>query len=911
MKGGIRCDSLGLQLMTLLNIDSATTYSELVLKTMPPRAPRHQLVRSRLSLADEQFRERSVIVVQAPPGFGKTSLLGQWRREYLARGAAVAWVTADAGDDLQRFLHCLVMAVRSGCVRPAFGRLLLETQGTKPGEFEGITAWLAEVAQTSLDMVLVVDEAERLAPGNFAALSYLMHNTPPNLHVVVGARGGVDATIADLVDYGQALSLGADDLRFRLDETMALVRERCGEKIDADSAARLHEQTEGWPLGLQIMLAAVEKGGDLHVAMTSMAGKNGGNGEGFVGGLLANLAAKDVDFLVRISCVDLVHPDLCRALTGLETARDILVRLVRETPVFVVSDGSEWGRLHNLVRDALRGRLVNLPADERLELHRRAMHWLAEHGMIHEAARHAHEAGQHEIAYDLAEQCLYEAVTQGHQESVLRWLDLLPEAQLLERPRLRLAAAWALALSERHAEAESLVRDILEDQDADPSLRYECALIASGAAYYADQPDRCLALFQPWMGAPPPGQDPRLLQMHANRQAAMAILAGDPARARRYLQTVPHGDFGKRYSYGVRWGSFITGLSYLWEGQGVLGEEMLQPALGSADAELGRRAPFSCMTAALLAAAVYERDRIDEAAELLANRLDVLERVGIPETVLLGYRTAARIAAAKGVEHRALDLLEVLYAVGVARNLPRLCVASLGEQIRMHAGRFRSETCRALVQRIDDIVAGHDVSEGPIWRASLEVPRRLAHANTLIAAQDWSAAAEALANALPLVESAKLGRSRIEIMALRALALERAGRNGKPLLLEAMNLALTFSLSRTFVDAHPALADWVRRTAEEDGAGHRIQIARTARPLPERAAGAPRAVPSMVLTPKEREVLEHLARNLSNKEIAQAMEVGEETVKWHLKNLFGKLDAGTRKHVVRRAQLLGLLVGLE
>lgn len=896
--------------MTFSTNDSATTYSGLVLKTMPPRPPRHQLVRSRLSLADARFRERSVIVVQAPPGFGKTSLLGQWRREYLARGAAVAWVTADPGDDLQRFLHCLVQAVRFGCVRPAFGRLLLETQGTKPGELEGVTAWLAEVAQTSLDMVLIVDEAERLSPGNFAALSYLTHNAPPNLHVVVGTRSGFDAAVADLVDYGQALSLTAEDLRFRLDETMALVRERCGDKVDADSAARLHEQTEGWLLGLQITLAAVEKGGDLRAAMASMAGR-GGDGEGFVGGLLANLAMEDVDFLVRISCVDLVHPDLCCALLASANAKDTLLRLIRETPVFVVGDGSEWVRLHNLVREALRSRLAKFTEDERLELHRRVMHWLADHGMTQEAARHAHEAGLCEVAYDLAEQCLYDAVTQGHQETVLRWLELLPEAELLARPRLRLAAAWALALSERHGEAELLVRDILENPEAEPALRYECALIASGAAYYADQMDRYIALFQPWKDAPPTGQDPRLLQMHANRQAAMAIMLGDPARARRYIQSMPHGDFGQGYRYGARWGSFITGLSYIWEGQGVLGEEVLRPALGSADADLGRRHPLSCMIAALLAAAVYERDRVDEAAELLANRLDVLERVGTPETALLGYRTAARIAAAKGVEHRALDLLEVLYAVGVARNLPRLCVASLGEQVRMHAGRFRSETCRALVLRLDEIVAAHANSEGPIWRALMALLQRLAHAHALIAAQDWRAAVDALASALTLVESARLGRWCIEIMALRALAMDRSGQNGKPLLLEAMNLALTFSLSRTFVDAHPALADWVRRTADEEAGGHKIQIARTARPLPERSVMAPRAVPSMVLTPKEREVLEHLARNLSNKEIAQAMEVGEETVKWHLKNLFGKLDAGTRKHVVRRAQLLGLLVGLE
>ena len=76
----------------------------------------------------------------------------------------------------------------------------------------------------------------------------------------------------------------------------------------------------------------------------------------------------------------------------------------------------------------------------------------------------------------------------------------------------------------------------------------------------------------------------------------------------------------------------------------------------------------------------------------------------------------------------------------------------------------------------------------------------------------------------------------------------------------------------------------------------------------DRDAPGPRATASMALTPKEREVLELLARNLSNKEIALAMEVGEETIKWHVKNLFGKLAAGTRKQVVQRAQLLGLLV---
>jgi LuxR family transcriptional regulator, maltose regulon positive regulatory protein len=896
--------------MTTVASNDGSRFSELVIKTTPPRAARNQLARPRLSLDDERFRDHSAIVVQGPPGFGKTSLLGQWRREYLASGAAVAWITADDSDDSQRFLHCLVHAVRNGCGRPAFGKLLLEGAGAKPGELEGITAWLAEVTQTSLDLVLIVDEAERMSPVNFTALTYLLHNATPNLRIVVGARGGIDAAVGDLLNYGQCLLLGQEDLRFHVDETMALVRSRFGGKVDADSAARLQEATEGWPLGLQIVMSAMERTNDPRAAMASAMAGVGGRGESFVGGLLASLANEDADCLIRMSLVDHIHPDLCSALMGRADAAERLARLMRDTPVFVAGDNSEWSRLHNLVRDALRRRLSTLSVEEQVELHARAFRWLADHGMIQEAARHALAAGQNEVAYDLAEQCLYDAVTQGYQETVLGWLEQLPVAELNRRPRLRLAAAWALALSERPAEAESLVRGLLDDRNADPELRYECALIGSGAAYYADDPDRCVALFSPWSG-PPPTRDPRLLQMHANRLAATAMLTGDPAQARRHVQLASSASYDGSYRYGGRWASFIAGLSYLWEGQVLLGEDVLRRALESADAELGRRHPLSCMTAALLATAVYERDRLDEAADLLANRLDVLERAGTPETVLLGYRTAARIAAAKGIEHRALDLLEVLYAVGAARALPRLCVASLGEQIRMHAGRFRSETCRVLAKRIDDIIEEKLPSKGPLWQNGILLLQHIAHANTAIAAQNWEQATEKLLKATTFVEATKLGRWRIEIMALRAIAMERNGHEGRALLLEAMNLAQTFGLSRVFVDAHPAIGDWVQRIVGEEGGTARILIPNTARPALQRTQAAPRAVPSMVLTPKEREVLEHLARNLSNKEIAQAMEVGEETVKWHLKNLFGKLDAGTRKHVVRRAQLLGLLEGME
>jgi len=499
---------------------------------------------------------------------------------------------------------------------------------------------------------------------------------------VVAGRSDLDSVLADLYAYGQCVSVGVETLRFTLEETIALARNRIGAKIDADTCARLHEVTEGWPLGLQLALAAMERGIDPRTVIDTLSGGSAGSRNQLVDALTTKLAPEELAFLTRIAVVDQLHPELCAALTGDADAPQRLAQLIRNTPIFVLSEDSEWCRLHTLARDALRARLAELPEAERTELHGRAQAWLAEHGMLTQAARHAREAGRQEVAFDLAGKCLYDAVIQGHMGTVRDWLDVLPESELEDRPQLRLAAAWALAVSERHEEADRLVARILEHSEVDEALRYECALISIGAAYYADEPDRCVALFAPWAETPP-NREPKLLRMHANRLAMLAILQGDPAEARRHLQAAPRRDTGKAaLDYSTRWSDFVNGLSYLWEGQVLLAEEVLRPALVATEASLGRRHPLACMFAALLAATAYERDRLDEAAALLANRLDVLERVGAPEAVLVGYRTAARVAAAQGAEHRALDTLEALFAVGVARRLPRLCIAGLADQAR-------------------------------------------------------------------------------------------------------------------------------------------------------------------------------------------------------------------------------------
>ena len=880
---------------------SSAAPDDLLLKVTPPRVPRHHVARPRLQSDHEALRDTPLLLVQAPAGFGKTSLLAQWRREHLARGRVVAWFSAQAQDDLTRFVQGLALCVRIGAGRPTFGHTLLDS--AVPVDLEGVTVWLAEIAQTAMDVVLIVDEADRLPDPARAALGYLLRNAPSNLRVVVAARADCRLDVDDLIAYGAGVAVGAAHLAFRIDETIDLVRSRFGDRVDRDTAARLHELTEGWPLGLQLALSVIDSGGDPRSAIDTLASRGGALRDQLVALLLNQLDPADVDFLTRIAELEHLHPALCRHVCGDPQAGERLERLARDTPIFPSGEGSDWLRLHTIARAALRQRFAALPEAERHGLHVRAAESLAAMGMTDAAARHSLAAGHHELAYDLAERSLYDSLmARGRQGTVLEWLAQMPADELDRRPQLLLAAAWSLAVSERHEEARRCIERILARGEVDAALRCECALIQSGAAVWADDPDRFAELHDPWANDPPL-RNPLLLQIHANRSAFRTLLEGEPAVARLRQQQAPRSESAPGYL--ARWGDLIVGLSYLWEGQVLLAEKLLRPTLARADGDLGRRSPFSSMLAAVLASAVWERDQPAEAEALLANRLDVLERGGLPEAVLLGFRTMARIAGAAGAEHRALELLAALDAVGVARRLLRLRIASVAEQVRLHARRFRAETCRDLCLQLDTQLAA--APGGRLWQRNARMLADMAGSYAAIAAQDWRLASERLARADGAARALKMGRLHIELLGLRAWVLDRCGERSLPMLREAVDLASAYGLLRVFDDAHPALGEWVRQVlgsagARPDSAGAAAP-ARAQATLPSKV----RSSPSMALTPKEREVLELAARSLSNKEIGLAMQVGEETVKWHMKNLFAKLDAGTRKQVVQRARLLGFL----
>ena len=267
------------------------------------------------------------------------------------------------------------------------------------------------------------------------------------------------------------------------------------------------------------------------------------------------------------------------------------------------------------------------------------------------------------------------------------------------------------------------------------------------------------------------------------------------------------------------------------------------------------------------------------------------------------------VATLSGLERRAFDLLENLHALGEGRGLPRLCVASLAEQIRMHALRSHREACQALMVRLDGLTTAKVYKRLGILAPLVKLQAGLGRAYAAVVTQDWRRVLAELNAIGPMAEKLKRTRDGIQIRLLRALALKSCGEDGSALFAEAISMADTLGLERILVDTHPDLVNWARRVRGEGKAatGTPLPEVERAEPSGAKPATPSRVSPSALLTPKEREVLHLLANNLSNKQIALALGVGDETVKWHLKNLFGKLDAGNRKHLLDRARLLGVL----
>ncbi len=487
------------------------------------------------------------------------------------------------------------------------------------------------------------------------------------------------------------------------------------------------------------------------------------------------------------------------------------------------------------------------------------------------------------------------------------WLARLPSEAVASDVDLRITAGWIMALGDRPAQALDSARALANDPSAPPPVKFEAALVGATAAAYEDRPGIMAALLERWREPPANPRDPVDTLVHPNLLALLALFEGRTDKVLRLEAHLPARLENRSLLITFSFGRLIVGLSHLWEGNAYKAEAAVRSALLEAERSAGRRSVVACMFAPVMAAALFERDQPLVAQALLANRLDVIERTTLPDAVLLAYQTLARIAMSRGDDRHALDVLDNLRALGEARRMPRLVAASIADQIRIHALRSRTETVTRLAARLGQMSSQFAHDDYRPLLPLYQLAAAIANVYSAIGALDFGRAEDQLKIADELARRLNRGRDALTLKVLRAVAArQRNDRNALASLSEVVSLAAIGGIDRLLVDTHPIAVEMAKELQPPVEPAKLAPRASAPEPRPsaDRHAAAPLAG---MLTPKEAEVLALLDGGMSTKLIANTMGISGETVKWHLKNLFSKLSAGTRKHAVDRARLLGLL----
>ena len=355
-------------------------------KLYVPGPPRGLVPRPRLSQRLDRGTTSKLMLISAPAGFGKTTLLTEW----LAAGPAgpaderlAAWLSLDRADnDPASFWTYVIAALQT--VAPGVGESALTLlQAPQPPPIETVlTALLNDLGAITGDIVLVLDDYHVIDARDVQdAMAFLLDHLPPRLHVVIASRTDPALPLARLRARGELVETRAAELRFTPDEAAAYLNEMMGLELTARDVAALEGRTEGWIAALQLAALSMQGRDDVAGFIAGFAGDDRYVVDYLAEEVLQRQSDRVQTFLLQTSILGRLSGPLCDAVTGQGGGKAMLEALDRGNLFLVpLDDRRRWYRYHHLFADVLQARLLDEQPDQIPDLHRRASAWYQQNG---------------------------------------------------------------------------------------------------------------------------------------------------------------------------------------------------------------------------------------------------------------------------------------------------------------------------------------------------------------------------------------------------------------------------------------------------------------------------------------------------------------------------------------------------
>lgn len=908
-------------------------------KLIPPTKRSGVVERRILTARIQNALDHRLILLRAPAGYGKTSVLGQVYASMAQQGLRVGWIGLDESDkDVGHFLSYLVEVGRRAGI--PFGNALstLLGSGASIPDETLRTLVLNDLANLQEDVYVFLDDYHLLADDEIRDLVNAILRAPlSNLRLIIASRTENQLPLTRLRVLGQLFEIDAGDLMFSDAEVAEFVENVCGLPLNGAQVTRLREETEGWAASLQMAGIAMRGLSDIDKFLDRFTGEHKSIGDFLGDEVLRGQPAGVQEFLIATSILKRFSAALCDAVTGQNNGRSMLDEVERRN-LFVFSLDLEhhWYRYHHLFADFLLRRLSERRPELVALYHLRACEWLAEHRLVLEAIEHAFHANDTDRAGELLDGIASDLFAAGQTATLSSLTSRLPHELLDRLPRLQLECAWENVLHwdfERTSASLDQVQASLEERRA------------SGAS------DGC------------PREMHFLQAKLTHRRMMLSLLSDDLPRtaelARELLRDMPTSDVfmaGSTSSammaaerelyrcegtatlarmlndrfvacgamYGVVFHQCITGATFSMRGDLDQASDALGRSLEVALELHGEHSDLYNMPALMLAELHYERGDLRKAEEFLAQR-KLSTGLGFVDNLVAGYLTRSRLFVHQGRSADALAIIEEGSWVANRYGFRRLYVHLLNEQARqLIAGGHIRDAARLLRESAYPDLLGTELPQVPVDGVTT-VHESLAHLHCRIWMDDGRArdAASLLRHWYSYTRGRHCYRSTIRSGILLARAHFRAGdaRAAQRVMVDCLKLGEPGRFIRSFIDEGLDVIELLYQlaeTAETDrevsreylqlllgAAGDSGNSRMAAWPAPATSGAV--GVTCDALSEREAQVLELGARGLQNQDIARALCLAESTVKWYWQRVFEKFDVRRRPDAIRRGRQLQLI----
>ena len=847
---------------------------------------------------------RRLTLIDAPAGYGKTTLLNQLRARLARYGIAGASVQIERRDCDPTSLVALLERV---------ARTDLGVHASVSGDMEPLarlSLLTTLLSESDVEACLIIDDAQFAHTGACLELfEYLIHNSPRTLHIVIATRERSGIPVSGLRLQGEVHEISVNDLKFGEGDIGALF----DQPLDEQVSSQLIERTEGWPVAVQLTQLTYDCSVPLARHVNSLSGSRAELADYLNERVFKQLPNDLQQFLLETAHLERLNGDLADAVRnrndGWTKLREIWTAGVLMSRSNAPEDG--WFKHHQLFLEFLRQQQIYLGREHVDTLHRRGADWFFRAGDLQSAIHHAKAGNDYARAIGYIEKS--GGVLVGIRQGVgyLRLLlDQIPTNLVHASLRVKLCSAYVLAKEGRIVEANRLFDEVVgQGVTDDNDLADEITLLGAMFRIYEDQTnsDEDIARLES-LARSTPESEPLVRGVLYNLLSVTQIQAGDLSDARLSAERsmAYYRDLDAKYLQ-----FFIhINISIIDVEEGLLSDAEKRRAIAR---DLAKRyfpadRGLAGIASVLLSELHFERgDQLAASRNIFQSLQDIEAREGWSELYVPGYTVAKEVAYANNGLQAAAEILDQAERTIRRRNMRRLQRLICYKRLDLFVRAERADLTELTLQDIDRLTNGDAEDARTCWRGYYMAAYSLARYH--ICFGDTAYALELLNDAVHESERTNAVRFRVKGLILQSMALHKAGDNraAAKSFKQAVALGSSCGFYGSFTEEGILLAKTVQAIVRTTGIGdmNESEVEFVARLLSELCAGEP-GEPPHILSSRELEVMEQLTQGLSNKGIARHLGLSEPTVKFHLKNIYAKLGVNRRALAVSVARRHGL-----